>query len=83
MLLPKVQDFTEFSKERINAYYGKKVLNSKPVEQVELEQIISRAAALHEDLRNYGNLGDTGWSVKAEWTSWTKRISLNITLLKE
>ena len=38
MLLPKVQDFAEFSKERINAYYGKKVLNSKPVEQVELEQ---------------------------------------------
>ena len=58
MLLPKVQDFAEFTSERINAYYQKKVLNSKPVEQVELEQIISRAAALHEDLRNYGNLGD-------------------------
>ena len=59
MLLPKVQDFSEFIIERINAYYQRKVLNSKPVEQVELEQIISRAAVLHEDLRNYGNLGDT------------------------
>lgn len=59
MLLPKVLDFSEFTIERINAYYQRKVLNSKPVEQVELEQIISRAAALHEDLRNYGNLGDT------------------------
>lgn len=58
MLLPKVKDFVDFSAERINTYYERKVLNSKPVEQVELEQIISRAAALHEDLRNYGNLGD-------------------------
>lgn len=59
MPLSKVQDFTDFSVERINTYYERKVLDSKPVEQVELEQIISSAAALHEDLRNYGNLGDT------------------------
>lgn len=58
-LLNRVQNFNEFNAEHINAYYEKKVLGNKPVEQVELEQIISRASMLHEDLRNYGNLGDT------------------------
>lgn len=59
MLLNRIQNFNEFKAEHINAYYEKKVLGNKPVEQVELEQIISRASSLHEDLRNYGNLGDT------------------------
>lgn len=59
MLLSRVQNFNEFNADHINGYYEKRVLDNKPVEQVELEQIISRASALHEDLRNYGNLGDT------------------------
>lgn len=59
LLLNRVQNFNEFNAEHIDAYYEKKVLGNKPVEQVELEQIISRASMLHEDLRNYGNLGDT------------------------
>lgn len=59
LLLNRVQNFNEFNADHIDAYYEKKVLGNKPVEQVELEQIISRAAMLHEDLRNYGNLGDT------------------------
>ncbi|MDO4970552.1 MAG: N-6 DNA methylase [Bacteroidales bacterium] len=59
LLLNRVQNFNEFNAEHINAYYKKRVLGNKPVEQVELEQIISRASMLHEDLRNYGNLGDT------------------------
>lgn len=59
MLLNRVQHFKEFNSEHIDAYYNKKVLDNKSIEQVELEQIINRASSLHEDLRNYGNLGDT------------------------
>lgn len=59
LLLNRVPNFNEFNAQHISAYYEKKVLGNKPVEQVELEQIISRASMLHEDLRNYGNLGDT------------------------
>ena len=58
-LLPRVNDFTNFSKENIEKYYNEKVLENKPIEQVELEGIIRRASNLHEDLRNYGQLGDT------------------------
>lgn len=59
LLLNRVQNFHEFNEEHINTYYENKVLGNKPVEQVELEQIISRASMLHNDLRNYGQLGDT------------------------
>lgn len=58
MLLPRVSNFAEFSPEHIANYYQEKVLGNKTVEQVELEQIINRASMLHEDLRNYGNLGE-------------------------
>ena len=58
-LLPRLQDFSLLStSSRIKKYYNEVVLGKKPIEQVELEDILKRAAALHEDLRDYGNLGD-------------------------
>lgn len=58
-LLPRVLDFTCFSTvAKIRKYYNDVVLGKKPVEQVELEDILKRAGVLHEALRDYGNLGD-------------------------
>ena len=57
--LPRVLDFSEFAtKKKIGQYYNEVVLGHKPIEQVELEEILKRAAVLHEALRDYGNLGD-------------------------
>lgn len=58
-LMPLVRDFSWFTEEKINRYYNEKICENKPIEQVELEEIIKRAGKLHEDLRNYGQLGDT------------------------
>ena len=58
-LMPFVKDFNWFSKENIERYYNEKICENKSIEQVELEEIIRRAEKLHEDLRNYGSLGDT------------------------
>ena len=57
--LPRVHDFADFAPPRIKRTLNEKVLGKKPVETVELEDIMARASALHEDLRNYGNLGET------------------------
>lgn len=58
-LMPMVKDFTAFSAENIDRYYREKICGNLPIEMVELKDIISRAGKLHEDLRNYGSLGDT------------------------
>lgn len=58
-LMPRVKDFKQFSADNIERYYREKVCGNKPVEQMELEDIISKAAILHEDLRSYGQLGET------------------------
>ena len=57
--MPMVRDFTWFSSEKIKRYYNEQICGNKPIEQVELEEIIRRASQLHEDLRNYGQLGET------------------------
>lgn len=58
-IMPKVKDFEDFgTSERIEAYYRTKVLEGKSEQQMELELILSRAQKLHEDLRNYGSLGE-------------------------
>ena len=57
-IMPYEKDFSNFSAENIQHYYLEKVLEHKPVEQKELEDIISHSRELHEDLRNYGNLSD-------------------------
>lgn len=53
------KDFSWFAEDKIERYYNEKICENKPIEQVELEEIIRRAEKLHEDLRNYGQLGDT------------------------
>lgn len=58
-ILPKVKDFTSFNESNIQRYYDEQVRGNEPIERVELRGILSRAKTLHEDLRNYGQLGDT------------------------
>ena len=58
-ILKIVKDFSDFTAENIQRYHFEKILGKKPVEQVELEDIIRRSKKLNEDLRNFGNLRDT------------------------
>lgn len=57
-ILPTVRDFNDFTKENIEDYYNTKVLGRKSEQAAELEEILSQAKQLHEDLRNYGSLSD-------------------------
>ena len=58
-ILPKVKDFNQFSTENIERYYNEIICGNDSIERVELKTILSRAKTLHEDLRNYGQLGDS------------------------
>lgn len=58
-ILPKVKDFNQFSTENIDRYYNEIICGNESIERVELKTILSRAKKLHEDLRNYGQLGDS------------------------
>lgn len=57
-VMPAVRDFNEFRHENIDTYYRTKVLGNKSERAAELEEIVSRAKQLHEDLRNYGSLSE-------------------------
>ena len=57
-VMPTVRDFSDFKKENIDTYYRTKVLGNKSERAAELEEILSRAKQLHEDLRNYGSLSE-------------------------
>ena len=57
-VMPVVRDFSEFTNENIESYYRTKVLGNKSERAAELEEILSRAKQLHEDLRNYGSLSE-------------------------
>lgn len=58
-LLAKVENFENFSDANIEKYYSEQVLGETPREQLELEEVVKKAAELHEMLRNYGQLRDT------------------------
>jgi len=58
-LLETVENFSNFSPARIGDYYRQQVLGEAAPEELELEEILKQAKSLHEDLRNYGNLGET------------------------
>ncbi len=58
-LLEKVENFENFSEANIEKYYKEQVLGEKPQEEKEKEEILKKAADLHEMLRNYGQLRDT------------------------
>lgn len=56
--LPEVESFISFSAENIDEYYVREILKEETDTDKELSEILRDAAALHEDLRNYGNLKD-------------------------
>lgn len=56
--LPDVESFISFSAENIDEYYVREVLKEETDTEKELAEILRDAAALHEYLRNYGNLKD-------------------------
>lgn len=52
------QDFSKFTATNIDAFYQTEVLNHKTAEQIELENILSSAQKLHEDLHTFGSLSN-------------------------
>ncbi|WP_192485246.1 MULTISPECIES: HsdM family class I SAM-dependent methyltransferase [Cysteiniphilum] len=58
-LLEYVENFENFNDDNIDKYYNEQVLGETPVETLELQDILKKSKELHEDLRNYGQLGDS------------------------
>ena len=58
-ILKEVDNFENFNVKNIDRYYHEQVLGEEPKEVKELKDILDRAKKLHEDLRNYAQLGDT------------------------
>jgi len=56
--LPDIESFICFNQDNIDDYYTSEVLEEETDHEKELADILKDAAALHEDLRNYGQLGD-------------------------
>ena len=57
--LAEVESFISFNEENIDEYYTKEILKEDTDDEKETAEILKDAAALHEDLRNYGSLKDT------------------------
>ena len=57
--LDDVERFGNFSPDNIDSYYHKSVLKEESPEELQLQELNTKARTLHEHLRNYGNLGDT------------------------
>ena len=57
-LLKQQKDFSNFSNEKIQSFYEQDVLNQKSQDQIELENILSNASALHTYLHRYGFLSN-------------------------
>lgn len=57
-LLKPVENFENFSESNIEKYYLEQVLGEAPPDTLELEEILKKSKILHENLRNYGQLGD-------------------------
>ncbi len=56
--LPDVESFICFNDNNIEEYYVREVLQEDTDKEKETQEIRKDAAALHEDLRNYGNLSN-------------------------
>ncbi len=56
--LPDIESFTSFTKDNIDEYYTRYVLNEKTDTEKTTEDILKDAAELHEYLRTYGSLKD-------------------------
>lgn len=57
-LLGPVENFENFSANNIEKYYSEQVLGETPPDTIELVDILKKSKTLHENLRNYGQLGD-------------------------
>ena len=57
-ILDDVEGFVSFSKDNIDEYYSRAVLKVVPNTQKHTEELLAHAAALHAELRSYGNLRD-------------------------
>ena len=57
--LPEVESFISFNEDNIDEYYIREILKESTDYEKETAEILREASALHEDLRNYGNLLDT------------------------
>lgn len=58
-ILHKVENFKNFSEDSIEKYYKEQVLGEEPQEVSDLKFLLEKAKELNEDLRNYGQLGDS------------------------
>jgi len=56
--LPDVESFISFNEQNIEEYYTREIMKEPTNQEKETSEILKDAAALHEDLRNYGNLKD-------------------------
>lgn len=56
--LPEVESFISFNEDNIEDYYTHEILKEATDQEKETAEILKDAAALHEDLRNYGSLKD-------------------------
>ncbi|MCJ0570149.1 hypothetical protein MMJ54_11000 [Enterococcus cecorum] len=56
--LKDIETFISFSRENIEEYYQREILEVKTNDELKTEEILKIARLLHEDLRNYGNLED-------------------------
>ena len=54
--LDDVETLISFSEKNIDEYYTKEILKEDTAKEKETAEILKDASALHEDLRNYGNL---------------------------
>ena len=56
--LPDIESFASFTKDNIEEYYTRYVLNEKTDIEKTTEEILKDAATLHEYLRTYGSIKD-------------------------
>ncbi len=57
--LDEVETFENFNEKNIDKYFSQVVNEEVLPEDIELEDVLKKAAKLHEHLRNYGSLGET------------------------
>lgn len=57
--LPEVESFVSFNEDNIDEYFVREILQENTDNEKATAEILKDAAALHEDLRNYGSLKDT------------------------
>lgn len=57
-ILPEVETLINFNDKNIAEYYHTEILNLETKKEKNTKELISFAKSFHEDLRNYGKLGD-------------------------